>query len=263
MERARVRRACIGGIPVYQSETLIQYGVRHAFFTRHGGVSAPPFHTLNLSWSVGDAEEAVAENIRRAYSALDLDPQRAVRVVMVHGARVVTVDERHAGRRLPATDGLATMARGLALAMTFADCQPLILYDPDHHALALGHAGWRGTLAGIALSLVQALEILCRAQPERLIAVLGPAIGVCCYEVGEEVVQAAMTWPEGATWLRPNAHGRFHLDLTAANRAILWRAGVRHIEHIPLCTACRTDEFFSYRAEKPVTGRLGVLAALV
>ena len=262
MNQALVRRTCLGNIPVYQSETLLRHGVRHAFFTRHGGVSAPPFDTLNLGWSVGDEREAVAENVRRAYRALELDRGYAVRVKMVHGTRVVAVNERHANQRLPATDGLVTATRHLTLAMTFADCQPIVLYDPDHHAVALGHAGWRGTLAGMALSLVRALEESCGSRPEGLIAVLGPAIGGCCYEVGEEVVRAARTWPDGSAWLRANGHGRFHLDLTAANTALLRRAGVRHIESISLCTACRTDEFFSYRAEKPVTGRLGVLVAL-
>ncbi len=259
---AHVRRVLAGHVPLYRSETLWRHGVRHAFFTRHGGVSAPPFDTLNLSLSVGDEEAAVAENHRRAYRALGLDPRRAVRVRMVHGTRVAVVGDHHAGRVLPATDGLTTATLHLTLAMTFADCQPILLYDPARHAVALAHAGWRGALGGIALALVRAMEVAWGTRPEHLIAVLGPAIGVCCYEVGEDVVRAAGRWPAGMRWFVPNGEGRVHLNLTAANADVLRWAGVRHVEALHLCTACHTDEFFSYRAEKPVTGRLGVLVAL-
>ncbi|RME10651.1 MAG: peptidoglycan editing factor PgeF [Ardenticatenia bacterium] len=254
-----LERVLLGEIPAYRFTRLTR--VRHAIFTRHGGVSQPPFDTLNVSWAVGDDEAAVRENVRRLYAALGADAARAVRVRMVHGTRVALVSAADAGKRLPDTDGLITAERGLPLAMTFGDCQPLVLYDPEHHAVGLAHAGWRGTLGGIAFSLVRAMQVAFGARPERLQAFLGPAIGVCCYEVGENVARAARTWPGGDAWLHER-DGRLFFDLSAANRALFQRMGVEVIEEAGLCTACRTDEFFSYRREKPATGRFGVIVEL-
>lgn len=247
---------------MYEFAALANHPVQHAVFTRHGGVSAPPFDTLNLSRVVGDDERAVAENVRRVYAAFDVTPADAVRVHMVHGTRVVAVDDRDAGRRVPATDALSTATPGLPLAMTFGDCQPILLYDPRRHAVALGHAGWRGTLAGMARSLVLAMQATYGSRPADLIAMLGPAIGGCCYEVGSDVIDAAHTWPDGTTWLRAGRSGHAFLDLTAANVTQLRRADVQKIDCADVCTACRTDVFFSYRAEKPATGRFGVIVAL-
>lgn len=259
---ASVQRRILDSLPVYQFAWLDDRPVRHALFTRHGGISAPPFDSLNLSWVVGDADAAVAENVHRVYAAFQATASDAARANMVHGTRVVVVDEQSAGTRTPATDGLITATPGLPLGMTFGDCQPILLYDPDQHVLALGHAGWRGALAGIAGSLVQAMSVAYSSRPADMLAMLGPAIGVCCYEVGEDVVDATYTWPGGEAWLRPGRAGHAYLDLTAANRDQLRRAGVHHIADAGLCTACRIDEFFSYRAEKPATGRFGVIAML-
>lgn len=254
-----LERVLLGDIPAYRFTHLTN--VRHAIFTRHGGVSRPPFDTLNVSWAVGDDEAAVRENVRRLYAAVGMDAERAVRVRMVHGTRVALVSAAHAGQRLPDTDGLITAERGLPLAMTFGDCQPIVVYDPDHHAVGLAHAGWRGSLGGIAFSLVRAMQVAFGARPERLHAFLGPAIGACCYEVGENVARAAQSWPHGDAWLH-RREGRLFFDLSAANRALLQAMGVQHIEEAAMCTACRTDEFFSYRREKPATGRFGVVVEL-
>lgn len=249
--------------PFYRFEILAERPIRHAVLTRHGGVSRGPYRSLNMSKVVGDDEAAVEENIRRAYTAIQADPAQGVRPWMVHGSRTRAVDWRDAGRRMPPCDGLVSASRGLPLAMTFGDCQPILIYDPVRHALALGHAGWRGTLAGISLSLVAALQANFGSEPRTLLAALGPAIGGCCYEVGDEVVERAATWPGSASWFHTNG-GRLHFDLTAANTDLLMRAGLRagNIEQAALCTSCRTDEFFSYRREKPATGRFAVLAML-
>lgn len=258
----QVQRRVVDGLPIYQFDWLDEWPVRHAVFTRHGGTSAPPFDSLNLSWVVGDDDDAVADNIRRVYSFFDATPRDAARVRMVHGTRVVTVGEESAGTRVPATDGLVTATPGLPLGMTFGDCQPILLYDPQEHVVGVGHAGWRGALAGIAHSLVQSMCSAYGSHPADIIAMLGPAIGECCYEVGQDVIDAARRWPSGHAWLRSGRPGHAYLDLTAANAAQLQRAGVRHVADSGLCTACRTDEFFSYRAEKPATGRFGVIVML-
>ncbi|MCZ7571948.1 MAG: peptidoglycan editing factor PgeF [Ardenticatenaceae bacterium] len=248
--------------PFYVFESLAAIPLPHAVLTRHGGVSEGPYQSLNLSFVVGDDEAAVRENIRRAYTVIGGDPTQGVRPWMVHGSRTRAVDRRHAGQRVPPADGLVTATPGLPLTMTFGDCQPILIYDPIHHALALGHAGWRGTLAGIALSLVAALQANFGSRPQTLRAALGPAIGACCYEVGPDVVARA-SWPGSRHWFQPNSH-RPHFDLTAANTDLLLRTGIpaSNIEQANLCTGCRTDEFFSYRKEKPVTGRFALLAML-
>lgn len=252
-----------GELPVYRFKALQGMPVRHAIFTRHGGVSASPFDTLNVSWAVGDNAAAVIENVRRVYDAFGTRPTASVRVRMNHGTRVVAVDDRHANARVPNCDGLVTATPALPLTMTYGDCQPILLYDPVQHALALGHAGWRGAVAGLALSLVQALHIAYGTSPDNVIAMLGPAIGRCCYEVGSDVIAAVETWPDGRAWLTPgDRDGHALFDLSAANVAHVHRAGVGTIEVAHLCTACRTDEFYSYRAEKPATGRFAVVAML-
>lgn len=257
-----MQRQTPDAVPFYTFESLAEAPLQHAILTRHGGVSRGPYHSLNLSFVVGDDEAAVRANIHRAYTTIGREPSQGVRPWMVHGSRTRAVGQRHAGQRMPPCDGLATATPGLVLAMTFGDCQPILIYDPIHHALAVGHAGWRGTLAGIALSLVAALQVNFGSRPQTLQAALGPAIGACCYEVGDDVAARA-TWPGSERWFHPNGR-RKHFDLTAANTDLLLRAGIpaTNIERANLCTGCRTDEFFSYRREKPVTGRFALLAAL-
>ncbi|MBA3533280.1 MAG: peptidoglycan editing factor PgeF, partial [Ardenticatenales bacterium] len=164
------------------------------------------------------------------------------------------------GVQPPLADAVVTGTPGLSLLMTFADCQPLLAYDPVRHWLGVAHAGWRGTLAGMALNLVRALEAEGSRAGDLRVA-LGPAIGPCCYEVGPDVEAQAESWPGGAQWFRRES-GHLFFDLSAANEAILRQAGVEHIERAELCTACRTDLFFSYRAERPLTGRFALIAAL-
>lgn len=235
--------------------------VAHGVFTRHGGISPAPWSSLNFSITVGDSHENVRRNSALAHEALGLDPARQIDRYIAHTTRVWHVSEREVGVDAPPADAVVTATPGISLVMTFADCQPLLLYDPVRHALAVAHAGWRGTVAGMALSLVRAME----AEGSRagdLRAALGPAIGGCCYEVGAEVAEIAASWPGGDRWLAPAPGDKFLLDMSAANEALLRRAGVTEIERADLCTACHTDLFYSYRAERPVTGRFALIAAL-
>lgn len=260
-----MRRINGGGPIYYQFESLAgQADLTHGLFTRLGGVSAAPWTSLNLGGTVGDDPEAVNENLQRAYHALDLDPQRACTVWQVHSADTVLVHGRAANRRwLARADGMITDRRGVPLTMRFADCTPIVLYDPDHHAIGLAHAGWRGTVQNMAGRIVQAMQAAFGTQPEALVAGIGPAIGPERYQVGPEVVEATVQ-AFGVTdeLVRRDADGSATLDLWAANRVALERAGVRQIEVAGICTASRTDEFFSHRAEHGRTGRFGVMIAL-
>lgn len=249
------------GVPYFQFETIPADRVTHGIFTRAGGVSPDPWPGLNFSTMVGDSVQNVRQNNDLAHRALDLDPQRMIDRYLQHTARTWHVDEAQLGHVAPHADGAVTRTAGLSFVMTAADCQPLLAYDPERHVLGVAHAGWRGTLGGMALSLIRAMVIE-GSDPAAIVVALGPAIGACCYEVGDEVASRARTWPEGASWLHRNARQRYQLDLNAANEAILGHAGVRRIETSPFCTACRTDLFYSHRAEPPTTGRFAMIAAL-
>jgi hypothetical protein len=176
---------------------------------------------------------------------------------------VVEVGAAAAGQIIPNTDGLVTDEPGLALLLRFADCQPILLYDPEHHALGLAHAGWRGVVQGIARRTVEAMQEAFGTRPETLIAGLGPAIGPCCYTVGHKVA-AAMGYalPDWNRVMRAIGEDTWRFDLPAANAQQLAATGVRAIEQAHICTACHNDEFFSHRADHGTTGRFAVVAYL-
>ncbi|HML21048.1 MAG TPA: peptidoglycan editing factor PgeF [Aggregatilinea sp.] len=260
-----MRRINGSGPVYYQFESLAGHNtLTHGIFTRLGGVSAAPWSSLNLGGTVGDNPHAVNENLQRAYHALDLDPARACTVWQVHSADTVLVHARADNRRwLARADGMITNQRGVPLSMRFADCTPIVLYDPDHDAIGLAHAGWRGTVQNMAGRIVQAMQAAFGTQPEALLAGIGPAIGPDRYQVGPEVVEATAEAFGGTDGLVHRASdGSAYLDLWAANRTALERAGVRQIEIAGICTASHTDEFFSHRAERGKTGRFGVMIAL-
>lgn len=257
-----MRREIIGGIVRYRFEHLEARGVLHAFLTRLGGVSAPPFATLNLGHTVGDDLMAVEENHRRACAALDLRRAQIVSPYQVHGTHVRPVFRVHGGSVQPAADGLLTTVPGVALLLRFADCVPLLLFDPVRRAVGLVHAGWRGAAGNIAATAVRTFVHHVGSRPEDLWAGIGPAIGPCCYAV-EPTVSAIITPaipPAAEVFQKRN--GILYLDLPALIRAQLAVAGVHQIEMANICTACHTDEWFSHRAERGRTGRFGVLIML-
>jgi YfiH family protein len=213
-----------------------------------GGVSEPPFASLNLGGSTADRPEALAENRRRFYQAAEFEPQAVARMHQVHGAQIRTVSR--AGD-IGEADGMVTREPGLVLLVSAADCLPVFFADLEAGVIGALHAGWRGIVAGVIDSGVEAARAA-GAAPERLRVTLGPAIGGCCFEVGEDVAERF----DPATH-RPGRRGRPHLDLAAAVRLELTRAGVDAgaIRGPWACTRCRTDLFFSARAGEP-TGRM-------
>lgn len=260
------------GIPFYRFETLPENGrLQHAVFTRQGGVSQAPFHSLNLSVSVPDEKERVYANRRRAYGLYGRDTDTVVHAHLTHGSDVGRVTQVHNGTWYPEVDGIITNEPGCALTMNYADCTPIFLYDPEHHAIGLGHAGWQGTVKDLPGAMVRAMQRAFGSRPSSLLAGIGPCIGPCCYEVGERVitaVHAAFEHPDSLLIPQPPAPSpqspgpNPHFDLPEANRRNLANTGVQHIELSGLCTACRTDLFFSHRAEHGKTGRFGTLFIL-
>lgn len=236
----------------------------HGVFTRLGGVSQAPWGTLNLGGTVGDEPDAVRENHRRMYAALALDAARACTVWQVHSADTVVVRGPVTHRRwLARADGMVTDQPGVPLTMRFADCTPILLYDPVRHVIGIAHAGWRGTVLGAGVSTLEALRAAFGSRPQDVEAGIGPSIGPERYQVGEEVVAAVReTFGHVDGLIRRADDGSAYLDLWAANRLALERAGVEQIEVAGICTATHTQEFYSHRAEAGRTGRFGAVIAL-
>jgi YfiH family protein len=215
-------------------------GARAAFSTRLGGVSEPPFDSLNLGILTDDDPEAVTENRRRLTSALGRDPEPIVFALQVHGTRLLHHPGVPSGTE---ADGHVVTEPGLVPLVFVADCLPVALYGPG--GLALVHAGWRGLAGGIVGAAAEAVEA------DR--AAIGPGVGPCCYEVGEEVLGAFAGLGEGI------AQGLM-LDLAEVARRLLAAAGVSQIESAGLCTSCEQELFFSHRRDQGRTGRQAGLA---
>jgi hypothetical protein len=199
------------------------------------------------------------------YAALGVRDSRACTVWQVHSADVVLANAPVRGRRwLAAADALMTDRPDTPLAMRFADCTPILIVDPVRGAIGMAHAGWRGTVLGVSANLVRAMVEAYGCRPADMQAGIGPAIGPERYQVGEEVVEAARAYFGATDGLirRSPADGTAYFDLWAANRLDLERAGVEQIEVAGLCTATRTDLFFSHRAERGRTGRFGAVLSL-
>ncbi len=203
-------------------------------------------------------------NRQRAYGLFGRDTDTVVHAHLVHDISVAAVTQTNNGTWLPRVDGLITNEPGCAITMNYADCGPIFLYDPVHHAIGLGHAGWQGAVKDLPGAMVRAMQAQFGSDPAQLIAGLGPSIGPCCYEVGEPVITAVHNaFADPDSRLIPQSSSlKPHFDLPEANRRNLARAGVRHIEQSGLCTACRTDLFYSHRAEKGKTGRFGAIFIL-
>ncbi len=237
----------------------------HGIFTRKGGVSQTPFASLNLGGNVGDDPKAVRCNHERMYAALGVDEARVCSVWQVHSADVVIADAPVPGRRwLARADAMMTDRPGTVLSMRFADCTPILFHDPGRGVIAMAHAGWRGTVQGVAARTVRAMTRSYGSRSSDIQAAIGPSIGPRRYQVGEEVVEAVRDYfgSTDALIRRDPADGTAYLDLWAANRIDLERAGVEQIEVAEICTAEHTDEFFSHRAEKGRTGRFGAVLSL-
>ena len=220
-------------------------GARAAFTTRLGGVSKGPYTSLNVAILTGDQRDAVRENRHRVAGAHGLRPERVLIGRQVHGAEIATHEAApqpsayaEPGPELPEVDGHATDRAGLAPLVMVADCLPVALAGPG--GVAMIHCGWRGLSAGIVERGSEAVGATAAA--------VGPGIGPCCYEVGEEVLEAFAGLGEGVS------EGRM-LDLREVARRLLERAGVGSVEASELCTKCNPELFYSHRRDGERTGR--------
>lgn len=247
----------------YTFDTLTQtHQLNHAITTRHGGTSHVPFHSLNLSHAVGDNSANVAANLERLYGLFDYPASAAVTAAQVHANRVAVARAQDRGKRLESADALITDVPGLPLLLRYADCVPVLLFDPVRLAVGVVHAGWRGTVMQVVSETVRAMSRAFATRPHDLLACIGPSIGPCCYCVGESVVEQvhrAFPEPDG---LLSTRSGNIYFDLWQANARQLAALGVEHIEIAGLCTADHTDDFYSARREAYRTGRFGAVIVL-
>jgi len=235
--------------PKLQAESLTALRrVNHGFFAREGGVSDGIYASLNAGIGSDDHPDRVAENRARMARAVGVCPDRLLTPYQVHSPDVVVVDAAWAPDQRPRADALVTKEPGLAIAVTTADCGPILLADETAGVVAAAHAGWRGAAAGVIEATIAAME-RCGADRERIIAALGPMIRQQSYEVGPEfVVDFTRQDPANARFFATAARDDHALfDLAAYVAARLAAAGIRHIEDTGHCTYSDPARFFSYR----------------
>ncbi len=229
--------------------------VPHGFSTRQGGVSRPPWDSLNLGPGRGDDLDAVQENCARFCGSLGMDSARVVMAKQIHETTVRLCTPEDAGKGLYrdrdyTADALLTREPDLPLMVFSADCGTILLHDPVSKAVGAVHAGWRGCAAGIPAKAVNLLVRRFGADPARLRAALGPCIGPCCFETDGDVPHAMRNalGEAAEAYLTPQRN-KWHVDLAGLNRLWLLRSGIppEQIDVCGLCTACRPDLFWSHR----------------
>ncbi len=231
-------------------------GLMHAVLTRQGGVSPAPWDSLNLGWTVGDTEARVEANYQRWAAAFGLERADLTTTWQVHSAAILVADADHRRGSLGQADGLITRTPGIPLVQRYADCTPILAYDPAQRACGIAHAGWLGTARRCAEALIQAMQNTFGSDPADIVAAIGPAIGPCCYEVGPDVIAAVHdSQTDPTSLLIPTRPGHARLDLWQANARQLAESGVKRIELAGICTACQRHTFFSHRGDKGQSGR--------
>lgn len=232
-------------------------GIIHGMSTRQGGVSSDSFSSLNLSFKTGDFSENIRINRERFAQAIGGKPEKLVVPDQIHMDRVVRIVTPSSHDEMILADAFITDVADITLAVSVADCVPVLICDPVNMAVAAVHAGWRGTVLRIVEKTLQRMNEEFNTDPIDCVAAIGPSIGPCCYEIGPEV---ATNFDQNL--LRTVCGERIFLDLWRANLRQLVESGVRgkNIDLTTICTFCHDDTFFSYRASGGITGRM--LAAI-
>lgn len=258
----------VASLEFYTYEGLNEWGIPHAFFTRNGGVSPAPWQSLNFGGTVGDDLQHVRTNLSKAFRAVERELESRYEVWQVHSSVVVFANRpRKSEESLQQADAIVTDQPDVTLLMRFADCVPLLYYDPKKNIVGIAHAGWRGTVNGIAGEVIEAMQARYNSRPQDVIVAIGPSIGPDHYEVGVDVISQvrARFKARSRDLLKPvenEVDGKAYLDLWRANELILQDAGVKMVINAKVCTMCHTDEWYSHRGEAGRTGRFGVMVAL-
>jgi YfiH family protein len=248
--------------------------VTNVITTRVGGGSVDPYASLNLALHVGDKPDTVLENRARLAQALGIEPESFTIAEQVHKTKVSIVKNAHHGRgavteedALPKADAMITNVPEIPMMVLVADCVAVSFYDCKRNVIGLAHAGWRGTLDGIAAQTARKMEDTFGCEPDDLVVGISPSIGRGHYEVGQDVFDAYVEkFGRGTAleFLQEDMDGTCYLDLWAANEYQLRENGVPgdNIATAQMCTACHSDKFYSHRHENGKTGRVGAVMML-
>lgn len=252
--------------------SLAAVGIKHGISTRLGGYSISPFTSLNLGMHTGDNVEVVWHNRQLFCQAVELPADKVVTAEQIHGDAIYLATAADAGRgaqhyheAIKGTDALITNVPGLPLMLFFADCVPVLIVDPIGKAIGISHAGWKGTVAKIAQKTVLAMKRQFNTNPADCLVGIGPSIGPCCYEVDKTVIsKLSAEFDEWEKLVKPTEENRWQLNLWEANCQQLKEIGIKdnNITVSQICTADNTPIFFSHRAEKGNTGRIGAIISL-
>jgi YfiH family protein len=239
----------------------------HGIFTRHGGVSPEPWAKLNVGGTVGDDRNRVKANQNLIFREMKQDVSCIFDVWQVHGSTVVyTKSPRKPDATYQQADAILTDQSGIILFMRFADCVPILLWDPNQSVVGLVHAGWQGTVKSILGDTITIMKDQFHSKPGDIIAGIGPSICPSHYAVGFKVIeQIRESFGQDATYLLTDENQEqrtMNLNLWEANRLILERAGVKNIEISGICTVCNLHDWYSHRGENGKTGRFGALIGL-
>ncbi len=229
-------------------------GIAHGFATRLGGVSLPPWSSLNTGPGLGDEPANVEENLRRV--AGEAGVERVFTVRQVHGRKVIVVGDDSSIESVGALQGdaLVTCRPNVAVGVRTADCVPILLADPTAPVVAAIHAGWRGLVAGVVQAAVRCMVDGFGASTDRMLAAIGPAIGACCFVIGDDVAGRLRAVAPGLVSMRGD---RSTAALAEAGRVVLVETGVdeEHVDLLRECTCCEAERYFSHRRDSGVTGR--------
>lgn len=253
----------------YNSLSEINF-INHAFSTRLGGVSEGEFTSMNMAFNRGDNPESVTENYKRICKSAGFDFDSLTASAQDHNTfvRAVTSENKGVGiykpRDLHSVDALVTNEKGVTLVTYYADCTPLFFVDTKKKAIGLAHAGWRGTVGRIGEKVVNKMTELYGTNPADIVAAIGPAISVCCYEVDKPCADNfyALSDLDSSRFVFPKENGKYMIDLLETNRQILVAAGVKNenITISDLCTNCNSELLWSHRATK---GKRGTMSAFM
>ena len=250
----------INGLRYFQFDIFKNHPLSQAIFTRHGGVSPVPWHSLNVGGTVGDDPVRVQENRRQVFMTAGREIESLHDVWQVHSADVVHAEKPRGNSSPIKADIIISSNPEITLFMRFADCVPIYLYDPNTPAICIAHAGWLGTVRRAAEIAVGAMIQTFGTSPENLLAGIGPSIGPDHYEIGQDVLtQFSSSFGAQASDHIVEHDRRSYLNLWSANKYLLEEQGVSEIEMAGICTVCENGDWFSHRAEHGETGRFAAI----
>jgi YfiH family protein len=251
----------ISGLTYYEFEEEPFCKITHGFFTRNGGVSPAPWESLNLNTTGGDSRKNVIENRRRIFKAIGKPVESLYDTWQVHGTKIIETQSPRGLEKEPIkADGIITKNPNVTLLMRFADCVPLFFIDKNREVAGIAHAGWKGTIDGIASKMVDLMVKDFELSPEEIIVGIGPCICEKHYSVKDDVFEKVkIKFPDSWDQFIHKRDSAISLDLSMANQVLLEKAGVKTIIKSQICTASNLGDWFSHRAELGNTGRFAAI----